>query len=93
MLQLSQVLLPVDHTDASLRKAALEVLRTREADVKSLTIKQRAIDARRGHVSFSYTLLAEVADEARVLQKLDRAARVQVATQEDYNVAHGIHEV
>ena len=93
MLQLSQVLLPVDHTDASLRKAALEVLRTREADVKSLTIKQRAIDARRGHVSFSYTLLAEVADEARVLQKLDRAARVQVATPEDYQVPHAKHEI
>lgn len=93
MLQLSQVLLPVDHTDASLRKAALELLRTRESDLRSLTIKQRAIDARRGHVNFSYTLLAEVPDEARVLQRLDRAARVQVAVPEDYQMPHATHEV
>lgn len=93
MLQLSQVLLPVDHTDASLHLAALELLRTSENDLRSLTIKQRAIDARRGHVHFSYTLLADVTDETRILQKIAPAARVQVAVPEGYHTPQGRHEV
>jgi uncharacterized FAD-dependent dehydrogenase len=93
MLQLSQVLLPVDHTDANLHLAALELLRTSENDLRSLTIKQRAIDARRGHVHFSYTLLADVTDETRILQKIAPAARVQVAVPEGYHTPQGRHEV
>ena len=95
MLQLSQVLLPVDHADAALRQAALEVLKVKTDQLKHLHIKQRAIDARRGHVSFSYTLLAEVDDESRVLQQLDKTARVQVAEPEEYHFsrpAHGISD-
>ncbi|MFM7605402.1 MAG: NAD(P)/FAD-dependent oxidoreductase [Prosthecobacter sp.] len=93
MLQLSQVSLPIDHTNSSLYLAALKMLRTSEADLKSLTIKQRAIDARRGHVHFSYTLLAEVTDETRILQKVDPTAHAQVAVSEAYHPPQLRHEV
>ena len=66
MLQISQVLLPVDHDDAALRAAAVRMLGVKDRDLRSFTVKQRAIDARRGHVEFSYTLHVEVADESRV---------------------------
>ena len=48
MLQLSQLLLPVDHRDDDLRTALLKLLAVRDNEVISLKVKQRAIDARRG---------------------------------------------
>ena len=84
MLQLSQVLLPVDHPADALRLAVLRRLRLSEADLKSVTIKQRAIDARRGHVEFSYTLLVDVVNQERVLRRADPAVRVEIAKAEVY---------
>lgn len=84
MLQISQLPLPVDHTDADLRKAALARLRVPEAELRHLHVQKRAIDARRQHVEFSYTLNVEVADEARVLRKVDAQARVTTAPDETY---------
>ncbi|MBL9131591.1 MAG: hypothetical protein JNG86_10355, partial [Verrucomicrobiaceae bacterium] len=84
MLQLSQVLLPVDHAEDAPRLAVAKVLKLSPQDLKTFSVKQRAIDARRGHVEFSYTLLAEVADEDQVLKRLDKAARVQKAVPEVY---------
>ena len=69
MLQISQLTLPVDHTDADLRPALVKRLGIADKDLLGFTVKQRAIDARRQHVSFSYTLLADVENEPRVLGK------------------------
>lgn len=84
MLQLSQVLLPVDHPADAVRQAVLKRMRLSEADLKSVTVKQRAIDARRGHVEFSYTLLVDVANEDQALKRADRSVRVEVAKAEVY---------
>jgi len=84
MLQISQLNLPVDHLDAALRQAVLARLRMAEQELKSLSVKQRAIDARHGHVSISYTLLAEVQDEARVLQQCNDDQQVRIAPDETY---------
>lgn len=93
MLQLSQVLLPVDHQDDDLRRMVLKLLRVRDEELLSLKVKQRAIDARRGHVEFSFTVLAEVKDEARVLKRLGKNPRIGPASDETYqeiaqNVPH-----
>ncbi|MGV3663066.1 MAG: NAD(P)/FAD-dependent oxidoreductase [Prosthecobacter sp.] len=85
MLQLSQILLPVDHHDHDVRAAALKLLKVREEEVISLKIKQRAIDARRGHVEFSFTVLVEVKDEARVLKRLGKSPHVGPAPDETYH--------
>lgn len=84
MLQLSQILLPVDHSDADLRNAVLKLLRIRQEDVISLKVKQRAIDARRGHVEFSFTLLVEVKEEAKVVRRMGKNPHVQPAADETY---------
>ncbi len=84
MLQLSQILLPVDHCDADLRSAVLKMLLVSDEDVIRLQVKQRAIDARRGHVEFSYTLLVEVKDEARVLKRIGTHPRIVPAADETY---------
>jgi uncharacterized FAD-dependent dehydrogenase len=86
MLQLSQILLPVDHHENDLRAAVLKLLRVRDFELGSLTVKQRAIDARRGHVEFSFTLLVEVKDEAKVLRRLGKNSHVSLATDETYRL-------
>lgn len=82
MLQLRQVKLPVDHRDADLKSAAIILLGIEPAALRSLKIKQRAIDARRGHVEFSYTLLVEVEDESRVLAAKGKAGKIEIAEHE-----------
>lgn len=84
MLLLSQLKLPVDHSDRDLRAAVLAKLGIRDEALRSCTIKQRAIDARRGHVEFSYTLLVEVENEAAVLAARRKLGRIEVAPDETY---------
>ncbi len=84
MLQISQLTLPVDHADADLRPALVKRLGIADKDLHGFTIKQRAIDARRQHVSFSYTLLAEVGNEPRVLKSLAKDTQIIPAPDETY---------
>jgi uncharacterized FAD-dependent dehydrogenase len=87
MLQVSQLQLPVDHTDADLRQAVVARLGVKDAEVLEVRVKQRAVDARRGHVGFSYTLLVTVADEAALLKRVDPKARIAPAPDETYREA------
>ena len=85
MLQLSQIRLPIDHSDDTLRRAAAEVLGVAPEVLRSVTVKQRAVDARkRSDVLFCYTLLVEVQDEAEVLQSAGKPGHVEVAPDETY---------
>lgn len=84
MLQISQLSVPVDHTDASLRQALVKRLGIADQELLGMTVKQRAIDARRQHVAFSFTLLAEVRDEVRVLRQHEGNPQVIAAPDETY---------
>ena len=84
MLQLSQIKVPVSHTDDDLKEAAALVLGLKRGGIRTLKIKQRAIDARRGQVMFSYTLLIEVADEVALLRDRGKPGRVEPAPDETY---------
>lgn len=84
MLKISQLSLPVDHTDAELRQALLKRLGIPNAALQSYRVKQRAIDARRQHVSFSYTLLAEVEKEAQILKSFAKDPQIALAVAETY---------
>lgn len=84
MLQISQLMLPVDHSDEDLRREILRLLRIRDGDLKTVDIRQRAIDARRRHVRFSYTVWVEVAQEAKVLKRAGKGTRITPAPDESY---------
>ncbi len=92
MLQLSQILLPVDHQEHHLRTAVLKLLRVCDEELLTLKVKQRAVDARRGHVEFSFTLLVEVRDEMKVLRRLGKNSHVTSACDEAYRqIAESVH--
>jgi uncharacterized FAD-dependent dehydrogenase len=90
MLQVSQLQLPVDYTEVHLRAQLVDRLGIPEADLRGFTVKQRAIDARRGQVCFSLTVLVEVEDESEVLRRVDEKTRVVPAPDESYRQLAGV---
>lgn len=83
MLLISQLRLPVDHSEQELRAAAAKVLHLPVSALQEVVIDQRAIDARRGVVHFSYTLRVAVANEDKVQAKA-AAKHVTQAAEESY---------
>lgn len=79
MLIVSQLLLPVDHTEEDLRAALIQRLRLPAARLLGHEIKQRAVDARRGQVLLSYTLRVRVSkpDEDEVLGRKPADAQIR----------------
>jgi uncharacterized FAD-dependent dehydrogenase len=84
MLQISQLSLPVDHSEPMLQHALSERLSISLTNIKQLHIKQRAIDARRQRVTFSYTLLAQVDEETSLLKRFAKDPQVISAPDETY---------
>lgn len=78
MLQLEQIRLGLDESEALLRRRAAGALRVPEEDVRRVEIRRRALDARDG-VRRVYTLRVEVRDEELALKRCRNrsAARVE----------------
>jgi len=82
MLRLTELRLPLDHTDADLTEAVAERLRLDPARVGDARVVRRAVDARRrSAIALTYTIDVEVADEgdllgARVVQTPDTGYRL-----------------
>ncbi|MDH5537096.1 MAG: hypothetical protein OEZ08_16220, partial [Betaproteobacteria bacterium] len=71
MLRLTEVKLPLDHSDAELEAAILKRLSIAARDLVRYTVFRRGFDARRkSAIVFIYTLDVEVADEPAVVKRL-----------------------
>src|SRR3954463_4311752 len=89
MLLLSQIRLPVDHSDDALRSAAATALGIKPEQLHSISVKQRAIDARkRNDVLFCYTLLVDLEDEPAVLARAAKPGHIEPAPDEAYRVVN-----
>ncbi len=70
MLRLTEIRLPLEHSEADIRTAILQRLGIPAGALLGYTIARRGYDARKRHaIVFTYTLDVEVADEAALLQK------------------------
>ena len=77
MLRLTEIVLPVGHDDVDLRRAVLGRLGIAEEVLRGFTVFRRAVDARRkSAVQFTYTIDADVADEAAVLERAGQRLRL-----------------
>ena len=90
MLQISQIRLSLDPAEDALKAAAARELRVPVHFIRSIEIKQRAIDARRGNAEFSYTVLVSVLEEEATLQRLAGNPRVTAAPDETYTQLQGL---
>ncbi|MBM3341877.1 MAG: NAD(P)/FAD-dependent oxidoreductase [Betaproteobacteria bacterium] len=70
MLRLTELKLPLDHSDDALRAAIVDRLNIDVDDVLRYNVYRRAVDARkRSAIQLTYTLDVEVADESALLSK------------------------
>ena len=71
MLRLTQIKLPLDYNDASLKAAIIERLGIAPSELLGITIFRRGYDARkRSNIFFIFTIDVELTDEAAVLKRL-----------------------
>lgn len=85
MLRVTELKLPLDHTEAELHAALAARLGVPEADLLSVTIARRGYDARRrSAILLIYTLDVAVRDEADLLRRLAGDARIGPAPDTRY---------
>ncbi|MBR3290508.1 MAG: hypothetical protein IKI63_07035 [Clostridia bacterium] len=70
MIRVSGLGLPLDHTEADIRRAAAKALKIKENRLVSCTVAKRSVDARRGSVGFVFTVDVTVeGDETATVKK------------------------
>ena len=90
MIRLTEIKLPLDHPPAALREAALARLAIPDADLLTLHVFRRGVDARkRSAISLVYTLDVETTGEAALLVRHAGAPRIVPTPDMAYrNVTH-----
>lgn len=72
MIKVSQVKLPINHTEAQLKKELSRILRIREEDILSFEIRKRSLDARkRDRIHYSYVITVATSGEEKFLRKIN----------------------
>lgn len=70
MLRLTELKLPLDHSEDQLREAIVKRLGIQDTDLRGFEIARRSYDARKPNaIFFVYSVDVELADEAAVLQR------------------------
>jgi uncharacterized protein len=86
MLRLTEIRLPISHTEDDLTKAIVERLGIAASDLVSHTIFRRGLDARKKNaILFSYTLDVATTDDAAVLARLSDHKHVRQAPDTSYH--------
>ncbi len=88
MLRITELKLPLDHSDESLRPAIVQRLGIADADLLDFTLFKRSYDARKknSELQFIYTIDLQVNGEADVLERFVDDHNVNVAPDVSYKV-------
>lgn len=71
MIRVTQMKMPLSHTQGELKRKLAKTLKVSENDIKEYKIRKRSIDARKKpEVFWVYTLDATVAEEGEILKKV-----------------------
>lgn len=85
MLRLTEVKLPLDHTEADLKAAILQKLKITSADLQSFSVFKRSYDARKKNaISLVYALDVETPKQKQLLKRFKKAGRVSPTPNMDY---------
>lgn len=72
MIRISQLKLPITHSDLDLKKKAAKMLRISDTQIQKVSIVRQSIDARhKNDLLFVYTIDIELPDEQKVLRKVN----------------------
>ena len=76
MLQISQLKLPVTHTESQLEKKLLKILKISRKDLKYYRISKKSLDARKKpELYYVYTVDFETEDDRRIIRNLKGKVR------------------
>ncbi len=93
MLRLTDLILPLEHSDADLRAAIAARLGVEDADLQSWTVFRRGYDARKPHaIRLVYTLDVSVRDEAVVRADKHIAPSPDTTYRAPYRAPEGLAE-
>jgi uncharacterized protein len=85
MLRLTDIKLPLNHTEAQLLQSVVEKLGCSNEDVKQMLVFKRGFDARnKSDIQLIYTLDLEIADEAALLTKFIKDPHVRPSPDTSY---------
>ena len=85
MIRITELRLPVNHSEAELDDAILKRLDICAKDLVSYTVFKRSHDARKNvDLAFIYTIDVSVVDEALVLRKMSREAHIKPSPDTTY---------
>ena len=87
MIRITELSLPLDHTDEALRKATVRRLGIADADLLEFTVFKRSYDARKKNrtIDFVYIIDLKARDEAAILRRLAHDRHVQPAPDTSYH--------
>jgi uncharacterized FAD-dependent dehydrogenase len=86
MLRLTEIKLPLHHSESDIRKAISIYLDIPAKDIIRYTIFRRSVDARKSKaIVFVYTIDIEVADEGRLLSQFGNDTRLSAAPDASYH--------
>lgn len=72
MIRISQLKLPITHSDSDLKKKAAKMLRISDTQIRKISIVRQSIDARhKNDLLFVYTIDLEVPDEQKIMRKVN----------------------
>lgn len=85
MIRISQIKLPVDYTEQDLKRAAAKALHISAAQIRSLTVRRRSIDARKKpDIRYIFTVDVETAVNSQALLKKQKSADISLAEEISY---------
>ena len=65
MIKISQIKLPINHTEEDMRSAVAKLLKLKEKSIKAIHIVKKSIDARKDEIKFIYTVEVEILTELK----------------------------
>lgn len=86
MLRLTELTLPLDHSEDALTQEILSLLQIQATDLVSFTVFKRSYDARKKNsvISFVYIVDVQIADEEAALERLAHERHVKKAPDTQY---------
>ena len=94
MLRLSEIKLPLAHSESELQAAIVQRLNIPAEQLLAVVVFKRGVDARKkNHILYSYTLDVKVSDEAVVLARFKDDPHTKLAPDTAYHfVTHASHD-
>lgn len=84
MIRMTQVKLPICHTDEELREKAAKLLRIRPEEIVSLSVVKQSVDARKKReITYSYVLDIEARQEEKLVRRA-KNPNISIGTEKPY---------